>query len=232
MTDPRDAIYGRYDTEKPVVVFGTQGLSQLTAYVLTHDSPFDVMGYVVDQSYLATSQSPDDLPLFAFESLPDQLSPDEYQLIIPLGYTQINGIRRARCEAAQAIGYSLISYVSSKACVWPNLQMGHNSLIFEHTVIQPYARIGDNCVIRSSVHISHHVCINDHCFVAAGVVTGGGVSLGEQSFVGLGAIVRDGVTLAQKTFVGAGAVVLADTEPNGLYVGSPAKRRNKPADAI
>lgn len=232
MTDPRDAIYGRYDTEKPVVVFGTQGLSQLTAYVLTHDSPFDVLGYVVDQAYLATSPSPDDLPVFAFESLPDQWGPDECQLIIPLGYTQINGLRRDRYEAAQAMGYSLVSYVSSKACVWPNLQIGHNSLIFEHTVIQPYARLGHNCVIRSSVHLSHHALVHDHCFVAAGVVTGGGVSLGEQSFVGLGAIVRDGVALAQKTFVGAGAVVLADTEANGLYVGSPAKRQSKAADTI
>jgi Glycosyl transferase family 2 len=42
--------------------------------------------------------------------------------------------------------------------------------------------------------------------------------------LGLGAVVRDGIRLAPRCLVGAGAVVFGDTEPDGVYVGNPARR--------
>jgi acetyltransferase-like isoleucine patch superfamily enzyme len=43
-------------------------------------------------------------------------------------------------------------------------------------------------------------------------------------WVGLGAIILPGVTIEEGCVIGAGSVVIHSTEPNGLYVGSPAKR--------
>jgi len=55
-------------------------------------------------------------------------------------------------------------------------------------------------------------------------VTGGNVTIEENASIGLGAIIRDNVRVGARCFVGAGAVVTADTEPDGVYVGVPARR--------
>jgi acetyltransferase-like isoleucine patch superfamily enzyme len=60
-------------------------------------------------------------------------------------------------------------------------------------------------------------------------VTGGDVQIGEGSVIGLGAVIRDGVEIAAGSFIGAGAVVVRDTEPGGVYVGSPARPTGKTA---
>jgi sugar O-acyltransferase (sialic acid O-acetyltransferase NeuD family) len=160
----------------------------------------------------------------AFDEIAAAYPPARYQMLLPLGYHAINGLRRARFEQARALGYTCISYVSSRASTWPDLQVGSNCLIYEHAVIQPFARIGDNVIIRSAAHISHHCQVADHAFIAAGVTLGGNVKVGEQAFIGVGAIVRDNVTIGARCFIGAGAVVLGDTEDDSVYVGNPARK--------
>ncbi len=141
----------------------------------------------------------------------------------------INGLRRARYEGAKAQGYEFVSYVSSRASTWPDLQVGENCMIYEHAIIQPFVRIGDNVIIRSGAHISHHCQVADHAFVAAGVTFGGNVKLGEQAYVGVGAVLRDRLIVAERSFIGAGAVVVSDTEADGVYVGNPARKTARTA---
>lgn len=206
-----------------VVIFGADTFASLAWYCLTHDSDFRVVGFTVDAAYLRAG-SHHGLPVVPFEALDDFYSPGEVGLLIPLGYRAINGLRRARYESARARGYPLVSYVSSRASIWPDLQVGGNCLIYEQAVIQPFARIGDNVIVRSAAHVSHHCRLGDHVFVAAGATFGGNVTVEEQVFIGLGAVIRDGVTLGPRSFVGAGAVVVADTLADGVYVGNPARR--------
>lgn len=227
--------YAHQDIQTPVLVFGAERLSQLAAYVLKHDSPFRVVGHTVDAAYLDQSRKSlgsSGLPVFPFDTLEDHFGPNECQLLIALGYRDINGLRKARFDMAKARGYRLISYVSSKTSTWPDLALGENVMVYEHSVIQPFSCIGDNVVIRSSVHLSHHALVQDHVFVAAGVITGGGVTIGARSSIGLGATLRDGIHLAERTFIGAGSLVLSDTEFNGLYLGRPAKRQAKAAHEV
>jgi maltose O-acetyltransferase len=50
------------------------------------------------------------------------------------------------------------------------------------------------------------------------------VTIARGCWIGMGAIIMPGVTVAEGCVIGAGAVVLNSTEPNGLYVGNPARR--------
>jgi sugar O-acyltransferase (sialic acid O-acetyltransferase NeuD family) len=213
---------------RDVVLFGADTFASLAWYCLSHDSPHRVRGFTVDRAFLRAERH-EDLPVTPFDELPSRYPPGEVSLLIPLGYHAINGLRRARYEAAKALGYHFISYVSSRASVWPDLCIGDNCLIYEQAVIQPFARIGSNVIIRSSAHVSHHCLIADHAFVAAGATFGGNVSLGEQAFVGVGAVLRDGLRIAPRSFIGAGAVVVGDTEADGVYVGNPARKTGRSA---
>jgi len=94
-------FYERFDTHKPVLVFGLSTFSELAAYVLSHDSPFRVIGHTVDAAY-CSSEYKNDLPVFAFETLEQHFPPDEVNLLISIGYMDINGLRKARYEQAKA----------------------------------------------------------------------------------------------------------------------------------
>lgn len=214
--------------DRPVVIFGNQKSASLAWYCLTHDSPYNVAGFAVDRAYLDTTQF-EGLPIVPFEELESFYPPDDYRLLIPMGYQRINGIRRARYEEAKQRGYTFVSYVSSRASIWPDLHIGENVLIYEHAIIQPFARLGHNCIIRSGAHISHHCQIDDHAFIAAEVAMGGAGHVGEQAFVGVGAVLRDNIHIAPRSFIGAGAVLVKDTEADGVYVGNPARKMNKSA---
>lgn len=50
------------------------------------------------------------------------------------------------------------------------------------------------------------------------------VRVGKGCWLGAGVTVLPGVSIAEGCVIGAGAVVSADTSPNGLYVGVPARR--------
>jgi len=213
---------------RPVVIFGTMRSASLARYCLTQDTQLRVAAFTVDAAYAKGSEH-EGLPLIAFEELESRYQPQDCRLLIPMGHHGINGIRRARYEAAKARGYGFASYVSSRASVWPDLVVGDNVLIYEHAIVQPFCRIGSNCIIRSGAHVSHHCEVADHAFVAAEAAMGGGVEIGEQAFIGVGAVLRDRIRIAPRSFIGAGAVVIADTQSDGAYVGNPARRLAKTA---
>lgn len=219
---------GYSDDNRPVVIFGNQLSASLASYCLTHDSTMRVAGFTVDASRQVTDQF-EGLPLVAFESLAAFFPPQDYRLLIPMGFVQVNGIRRTRYEQAKQRGYTLANYVSSRASIWPDLLVGDNVLIYEHAIIQPYARVGNNCIIRSGAHVSHHCQLGDHVFVSAEVVLASSCHVGDQAILGVGCVLRDGLRVAERTFVGAGAVLVADTEADAVYVGNPARKASKSA---
>ncbi|MBR0567227.1 acetyltransferase [Azoarcus sp. L1K30] len=216
---------------RPIIVFGDGTFASLAAYCLRHDARRTVAAFAVDRAYLHKSEH-EGLPVVAFDALESAFSPVEFELIIPFGAARINGLRQERFLDAKARGYTLASYISSRACVWDGFEPGENCLVFEQAVVQPYATVGDNVLLRSGANIGHHSRVGSHAFIATGCAFGGNVTVGERAFVGVGAVLRDGIKLGERSFVGAGAVVVADTDPDGVYVGNPARKTNRSAMAV
>jgi sugar O-acyltransferase (sialic acid O-acetyltransferase NeuD family) len=207
----------------PLVIFGDRLMASVVWHCVTRDAQRQVVGFSVEASHRSREWH-EGLPVVAFEELEAIFPPDGHELLIPSAAANVNGARRRLCEVARHKGYRLASYVSSQASVWPDAPLGEHCLVFERAVLQSFARLGRDVIVRSGANIGHHSVVADHCFIATGVVTGGNVTIGEQCFVGLGAVLRDGIRVAPRCLIGAGAVVLADTEPNGIYLGNPARR--------
>lgn len=223
---PMSALIRSVADDRPVVIFGNLRSASLARFCLQHDSSFRVIAFTVDRAYRA-GDFYDGLPLVPFEELEAHYKPEDCRLLIPMGYQRINGIRRARYEDARRRGYEFISYVSSRASIWPDLVVGDNVLIYEHAIVQPFARIGNNCIIRSGAHISHHCTVEDHAFVAAEVAMGGESAIGEQAFVGVGSVIIDNIRIGARGFIGAGSVVTRSTDDDAVYVGNPARKLGK-----
>jgi sugar O-acyltransferase (sialic acid O-acetyltransferase NeuD family) len=212
-----------------VVIFGLGPFASLLWYVLGHDSPHRVVAFTADRAY-CTEPSLHGLPVLPFDDLEAGFPPGQVHLLLALGGRYVNRLRAARFQEARMRGYGFASYISSRALVWPDLQVGEGCLLFEGCMVHPFARLGSNCVLRSGSHVSHHAVVGDHCFLAAHSVLAGGASLGQRCFLGLNSSVRDGVAVAERCLVAAGAAVTADTTENGVYMGVPARRQAAPAD--
>lgn len=217
--------------KKPLVIFGAGDIAALAHYYFTTDSDYDVVAFVVDASYVGESRFRD-LPVVAFEDVVRHYPPDSYYFFVALSYSKLNAVRKEKFLAAKERGYKLVSFISSRATVLNDGRIGENCFIFEDNTIQPFVRIGDNVTLWSGNHIGHHSVIHDHTFIASHVVVSGGVEIGEQCFVGVNATLRDHIKVGDRCVVGAGALLLADAEPEGVYIGSATERSKVPSTRL
>ncbi|MBN15327.1 MAG: hypothetical protein CMJ15_08950 [Pelagibacterium sp.] len=89
--------------------------------------------------------------------------------------------------------------------------------------------IGDFVLVNQNATIAHDCVIDSYAHVAPGANISGNVHLEEAAWGGAGAVINQGNyidkrTIGKNTVVGSGAVVIADCEPETVYVGVPAKR--------
>src|SRR5438105_4811544 len=164
-----------------VIVFGVGQLAAVASFYLTHDSPHRVVAFTVDEAWLKEELF-QGLPVVPFEQVERSYDPSSYKMLLPISYRRVNRVRAERYFEAKRKGYELISYVSSKATVWPGLVVGDNCMVLENNVIQPFVSIGNDVILWSGNHIGHHTTIQDHCFVASQVVVSGSVDVGPYCF--------------------------------------------------
>lgn len=216
---------------KPLVIFGTGDIAQLAHYYFTKDSDYEVCAFTIDATYITDSEFCG-LPVVAFDEVATLYPPQSHDLFVALSYSKRNAVRKEKYLAAKAIGYKLTSYISSHATVLNEGNIGENCFIFEDNTIQPFVKIGNNVTFWSGNHVGHHSTIRDHCFISSHVVISGGVKIDESCFIGVNATLRDHIKVGAKCVIGAGTLILADTEPEGLYIGQATERSSLPSSKL
>ncbi|HUA78724.1 MAG TPA: acetyltransferase [Dyella sp.] len=207
---------------RPLVLIGAGEFAQIACEYFTHDSDYDVVAFSVEREYLA-QPSLADRPVVPYEDLEVRYPPADYDVFVAIPASQLNRLRTRFYLDAKRRGYRCASYVSTRAFVWRNAEVGENTFIFENNVIQPFVRVGNNCVLWSGNHVGHRVVVDDHVFIASHAVISGYCHIGESSFVGVNTTFNDKVKVAHDNVIGSGALVTSDTEPGKVYVGSPAR---------
>jgi sugar O-acyltransferase (sialic acid O-acetyltransferase NeuD family) len=202
---------------KPTVIFGTGDMARVAYTYFLHDSDFDVVAFTVHERYLAGDRTLFGRDVVPFESLTAQDPPDQTQMFVAVGYSQMNKAREALYAETKSLGYQLATYVNSKATYWSELDIGDNCFILEHNVLQPFVKIGNDVVMWSGNHIGHDSVIEDHCFLTSHAVVAGNVTIKQRCFIGINATIKNGVTIAPECLIGAGAVILKDTQEQGVY---------------
>lgn len=207
---------------RPLVLVGAGEFAQIACEYFEHDSDYDVRAFCVERDYLDQPRLAG-RPVLAFETLEAHYPPTEVELFVAVPASQLNRLRTRLYLEAKRRGYRLASYVSSRAFVWRNAELGENCFVFEGNVIQPFVRIGNNCILWSGNHVGHRTVVQDNVFIASHAVISGYCEIGAGSFIGVNATFNDHVKVAPDNVIGAGALVTRDTEPGRVYVGSPAR---------
>lgn len=217
--------------KKPLIIFGAGDIAQLAHYYFSTDSNYIVEAFTVDAAYLTINEFCG-VPLVPFEQLADYYPAETHEIFIALSYSKLNQTRKEKYLAAKVAGYRIASYISSHATILNNGQIGENCFVLEDNTVQPFVSIGNNVTLWSGNHIGHHSTIHDHCFIASHVVVSGGVLIGESCFIGVNATLRDHIKVGEKCVIGAGALLLADAEPQGVYMGEATPRSRVPSTRL
>jgi len=205
-----------------IVIVGCGETAQIAYEYFTYDSSYEVVAFSVEKSYLKAERL-FGLPIVPFEELENIYSPVQYKIFVAISYTQLNRIRTRLYREAKQKGFTAVSYVSSKAFVWHNVEIGENSFIFENNVLQYHVKIGNNVILWSGNHIGHRTEIEDNCYVSSHVVISGYCKIGKNCFLGVNSCLNDKISVAEDCIIGSGAVVCRDTERGKVYIGNPAK---------
>lgn len=203
------------DKTKKLVIIGAGETGQIACEYFTVDSEYDVVGFAVDRQFI-TSEFISGLPVIPLDELEIKFPPTEYWAFVAVSSTKLNRVRSSLYVELKNKKYRLASYISSRAFVWRNAQIGENCFIFEDNTIQPFVKIGNNVVLWSGNHIGHNSKIQDHCFLSSHVVISGFCDVGEYSFLGVNSTVINNINIGKDCFIGAGALIQKDIPPGSV----------------
>jgi len=205
-----------------IVIFGAGETAEMAYEYFTHDSPHEVVAFCVERDYLKTDRLCG-LPVVAFEEVENRYSPAIHKAFVAISYTKLNRVRTRLYLATKGKGYECVSYISSRAFVWHNVEIGENCFIMEQNVLQYHVRVGNNVVLWSGNHIGHRTAIGDNVFISSHVVVSGYCEIGENCFLGVNSCIGDSVRVEKDCLIGMGAVIHKHTEAGKIYVGNPGK---------
>jgi sugar O-acyltransferase (sialic acid O-acetyltransferase NeuD family) len=218
--------------EKPIIIFGgDRDLVELACYYFETDAGRKVAAITMDRDFLKVDSFLD-RPTVAFEEISERYPPDSFDLFVSLSYSKVNARRRQKCEEGLAKGYTLPSYVSSRATTFSTLQHGPNCFILEDNTIQPFCRIGKGVTMWSGNHIGHHATISDYVFVTSHVVISGAVQIGEQSFLGVNSTINDSVKIGRECVIGSSSLVSKDLADFSVVSAVPAELSKVPSTRL
>lgn len=212
--------------KKKLIIFGIGGFAEYVQYVFEEDSPYQVIGFTVEKSFSDATQF-NKLPLYHFEVLEKNIPPDSVNLFIAVGQ---NDVRKRIFEKCLGNGYTMATYISSKAQTWPNLELGQNCFIGEGSVIQPFVKIGNNSIHFGS-RIGHHSVVGNHTLLS-GTTIGGSTVIGEESYLGLNSTVQQNIVVAPKNIIGMNVSIEENTSGNSVYTHKGSQKRNLTYDQV
>lgn len=204
--------------KKSLIIYGSGAMAAVYASYARYQ--FKVKAFTVERRF-CHGNCCFDLDLIPFEAIEQQLSPQDYAMIIAVGYVEMNQVRARISREAKQKGYQLEQFVAPDLWQHEGVQFGENTMILDKSSVHCNTHIGNNVFIASGVNIGHDCKIEDNTWINSGVTLAGGVHIGAGSFIGINAAIAQDVILAPGTFVGANSLVTKNTDLNEVIVSEP-----------
>lgn len=202
--------------KRKCVIFGTTDFGKMLRFYFEKYADVQIVAYTVDKTYLG-SDVYDGLPAVAYEEVEKVYPPEEYTMVIALGYKKMNQIRQQKFEDAKRKGYTIENFIHPSA-VNDAVEIGEGNIILEHVTLAYGTKLGNSNIIWNGCQISHESQVGDYNFFSVDSVIAGKTTVNNNCFLGINCTVLGNRTLADATLVGAGAFVKENTEPYSVYV--------------
>lgn len=141
-------------------------------------------------------------------------------VILAIADTKIRAAINSRLTDKVAI----YTYISKRAIIGKNVQLGKGSVVCPGVNIGCDTTIGKMALINLNVIIGHDSIIGDYCSFMPQVSLGGNCITGDHVYMGTKATITPQTKLTHNITIGCGAVVLKHVKDAGTYFGNPARR--------
>lgn len=159
--------------------------------------------------------------VFPFEHIEKDFPPENYEVILGVGYSMMNQVRKDLFFRCKKKGFDIASFIHPSALISKGVEMGEGNIILECSVIQPFVTLGRGNLIWHSVKIAHDGVIGNFNTLCQNTSIAGASCVEDNCFLGNSCTVFGGLSIAKDTLVGAGAIVKRNTKPYEVIV--PAK---------
>lgn len=201
-------------TPKSILIAGSGQAAELIFTQLAEDDRYRATAFVADlEAGSKDVREFCNLPVLTLDEIREAPASQSRDVIIAVGYRNLNRNRENFYQRICAAGLRAISYVHPRAIVSRSASIGVGSIIMAGSVIEPFAKIGEDSVIWSNCTIAHHSIVGSHCWVAAGTVISGHAEIHDNCFVGVGSTVTNRVVVDKFSIVGAGVVLSKNVAP-------------------
>lgn len=173
-------------------------------------------GFIVDRANMVVENQNNEI--IFWDEFVSSVDPSSCEIILAIGYTNMNEGRKLVFERIKKAGFRLCNYIHPSCTISDTVCLGEGNVFLENCVIQPFVNIGNANIFWSNVNVCHHTDIGNFNFLAASSVVLGRVLVGNQCFIGANSTIKNRVTVSDKTLVGANCFLHTSTEPEEVFV--------------
>jgi carbonic anhydrase/acetyltransferase-like protein (isoleucine patch superfamily) len=188
-----------------MLIVGTGQMADLCQYYFEKDTFQKVDAFVSVESTSENSRL-NGRPIIQLEELENDSKNKKHKAFVAISYHQSNQIREHFFGLLMSFEIEVLTYVSPKATIHDDVEIGLNCLILENSVIQKGTTVRDNTFLWTGVQIGHHSTIEENAFIGASSVLMGCNLVGRNSHVSANCTVLDHSELPQYTSLGPGQI--------------------------
>lgn len=217
---------------KKIIIYGNTEFAKMMKYYIDTDTDREIAFFTVENKYIKETKI-ESIEVIPFEDVNTSIYPaEEYEILICIGYSNMNDVRKKVYGQCKTLGYEVASYVHSSTRIPYGAEIGEGNIILEDVTIQPFVKIGNSNLIWYKAAIAHDCVIGDFNTLCGMMSLSGCVNINNNCFIGNNATIKDHIKLADYTLVGAGAYINQDTEEYSVYVPAKTVRINKKSNDI
>jgi sugar O-acyltransferase (sialic acid O-acetyltransferase NeuD family) len=121
-------------------------------------------------------------------------------------------------------GFEVPTIFAGSSLVASDTRAVDGAAVLDGAIVATGSRLGVGSIVNHQASVDHDCVIGDNVHIGPGATLCGNVHVEPHSLIGAGATIIPGTRIARNCVVAAGATVTANTEPDSMYAGCPARR--------
>lgn len=204
-----------------LIIFGDTTFAERLFKYISFEGIDKVIAFTQEQNFISKREL-QGLPVIPFENLGNLNK--EFEIVIGIGYTQMNKLKKKVYDLCANNGYKVATYISTNATIYTD-DIQEGCFLAPGAVVGPGCKLGKANFLASSVVLSHDNEIGDFNYISTNAVFGGFSKVKDNCFFGLHCTIKDGINIASNNLFGSAANVLKSVNiSGGVFVGNPARQ--------
>ena len=195
------------------LIFGTNGMAKDLCSHIENDG-YEMAAYILDSKYIKDKcfYGKEIIP---YEDLDKRYSKKEITILVMIGYSKMNEIRKMILEKCKKDGWDISSFLHSSVLNRAR-SIGDGNIIFPQVDLGADAVLGNGNFISLRSVIGHDSLVGDYNYFAGSSHVCGAVHIGNHNFFGENCTIVDNVKLEDYNLIGAGVCLNRNTKSHML----------------